>query len=87
MFISTVIFLLYFVQQDIAEQILNNAIKELAIEKGVKAVEDTWAVMSFQLHKHYKGIEERGYVLGIVDEIVQVLEDNSIDLQSMSASK
>ncbi|XP_058981464.1 dynein axonemal heavy chain 10-like [Musca domestica] len=73
--------------QEIAEQILNNAIKELAIEKGVKAVEDTWAAMSFKVHKHYKGSEERGYTLGAVDEIVQVLEDNSVNLQSMGASQ
>uniref|UniRef100_A0A1I8PAD1 Dynein-1, subspecies f n=1 Tax=Stomoxys calcitrans TaxID=35570 RepID=A0A1I8PAD1_STOCA len=73
--------------QEIAEQILNNAIKELAIEKGVKAVEDTWATMNFKVHKHYKGSEERGYTLGAVDEIAQVLEDNSMSLQSMGASQ
>lgn len=59
----------------------------MAIEKGVKAVEDTWAAMSFKVHKHYKGSEERGYTLGAVDEIVQVLEDNSVNLQSMGASQ
>lgn len=75
------------IQQEIAEQILNNAIKELAIEKGVKAVEDTWSVMNFKVHKHYKGIDERGYTLGAVDEIVQVLDDNSMNLQSMGASQ
>ncbi|KAI8122976.1 axonemal, Dynein heavy chain 10 [Lucilia cuprina] len=69
------------------QQILNNAIKELAIEKGVKAVEDTWAIMNFKVHKHYKGIEERGYTLGAVDDIIQVLDDNSMNLQSMGASQ
>ncbi|KAM7359342.1 dynein heavy chain at 89D isoform 2-T2 [Cochliomyia hominivorax] len=73
--------------QEIAEQILTNAIKEMAIEKGVKAVEDTWAIMSFKVHRHYKGNEERGYTLGAVDEIIQMLEDNSMNLQSMGASQ
>ncbi|XP_017478046.1 PREDICTED: dynein heavy chain 10, axonemal [Rhagoletis zephyria] len=73
--------------QEIAEQILNNAIKELAIERGVKAVEDTWATMAFKVHKHYKGNEDRGYTLGSVEEIVLTLEDNATNLQSMGASQ
>lgn len=43
--------------------------------------------MTFKVHKHYKGEEERGYILGSVEEIVQVLEDNSMNLQSMGASQ
>ena len=33
------------------------------------------------------GNEDRGYILGPVDELNQVLEDNMINLQSMSASQ
>ncbi|XP_011184312.3 dynein axonemal heavy chain 10 [Zeugodacus cucurbitae] len=73
--------------QEIAEQILNNAIKELAIERGVKAVEDTWATMAFKVHRHYKGTEDRGYTLGSVEEIIVTLEDNAMNLQSMGASQ
>ena len=73
--------------QEIAEQILNNAIKELAIERGVKAIEDTWATMAFKVNRHFKGMEERGYTLGAVDEIITVLDDNSMNLQSMAASQ
>lgn len=43
--------------------------------------------MSFKVHKHFKGNDERGYTLGAVDEIVQVLDDNSMNLQSMGASQ
>ncbi|SPP80284.1 dynein heavy chain 10, axonemal [Drosophila guanche] len=73
--------------QEIAEQILTNAIKELQIERGVRAVEETWAVMAFKVLRHYKGLEDRGWVLGPVDEISQMLEDNGMNLQSMGASQ
>ncbi|KAH8358423.1 hypothetical protein KR093_000053 [Drosophila rubida] len=73
--------------QEIAEQILTNAIKELQIERGVRAVEETWGNMNFKVVKHFKGMEDRGWILGPVDEITQVLEDNAMNLQSMGASQ
>lgn len=73
--------------QEIAEQILTNAIKELQIERGVQAVIDTWGNMNFKVVKHAKGSEDRGWILGPVDEITQVLEDNAMNLQSMGASQ
>lgn len=73
--------------QEIAEEIINNAIKELSIEKGVKNISEVWESMTFTVHKHYKGNEERGYTLGTVEEIMQVLEDNSMNLQGMAASQ
>nr|CAD7428945.1 unnamed protein product [Timema monikensis] len=73
--------------QEIAEQIINNAIKELSIEKGVKEIADTWTSMLFSIHKHIKGTDDRGYILGAVDEIMQALEDNSMNLQSMAGSQ
>lgn len=76
----------YFDDQEIAEAIVTNAIKELAIERGVKEVADNWDTMAFTTHKHTKGNEDRGYTLGAVDEIMQVLEDNFVTMQSMAAS-
>lgn len=73
--------------QDIAEEIINNAIKELSIEKGIKDIVDVWTKMEFILHKHSKGGEDRGFLLGTTDEIMQVLEDNSMNLQSMAGSQ
>ncbi|CAG9821168.1 unnamed protein product [Phaedon cochleariae] len=73
--------------QDMAEEIINNAIKELSIEKGVKEIADTWATITFNVHKHLKGNEDRGYIIGATDEIVQILEDNSMNLQSMAGSQ
>lgn len=73
--------------QEIAEEIINNAIKELSIEKGVRDIAEVWAVMNFTVFKHMKGNEDRGYILGPTDEIMQVLEDNAMNLQSMAGSQ
>ncbi len=37
--------------------------------------------------KYTKGTQERGFILGAVDEIIQALDDNTMSLQSMSASR
>ncbi|CAH1165598.1 unnamed protein product [Phyllotreta striolata] len=73
--------------QDTAEEIINNAVKELSIEKGVKEVADIWGSVNFIVHKHSKGLEDRGYLIGSTDDIMQILEDNSMNLQSMAGSQ
>ncbi|XP_072908128.1 dynein axonemal heavy chain 10 [Hemitrygon akajei] len=67
--------------------IVTAAIKELSIEKGVKEVVDTWENMKFTVQKYYKGTQDRGYILGSVDEILQILDDNAMNLQSMAGSR
>lgn len=37
--------------------------------------------------RYMKGTQERGHILGSVDEIVLSLDDNAMNLQSMSASR
>ena len=39
------------------------------------------------LTRYMKGTEERGFILGSVEEIVLTLDDNAMNLQSMSASR
>ncbi|CAG9765840.1 unnamed protein product [Ceutorhynchus assimilis] len=73
--------------QDIAEEIINNAIKELAIERGVMEIADTWKTVAFIVIKHLKGTDDRGFIIGATDEIMQILEDNSMNLQSMAGSQ
>ncbi|XP_051175007.1 dynein axonemal heavy chain 10 [Leptopilina boulardi] len=73
--------------QEIAKIIVNNAIRELAIERGVKEIAEIWTTMEFTVIKHYKGNEDRGFILAPIDELNQVLEDNMMNLQSMSASQ
>lgn len=72
--------------QEIAETIVNNAIKEMQIEKGVKDIKETWANVFFTVSKHYKGNEDRGYILLPVDEILTQLDNDSMSLQSMAGS-
>nr|CAH8856482.1 unnamed protein product [Trichobilharzia regenti] len=72
---------------DQISEIVSFAIKELSIEKGVKEVEETWQNLNFNVISYVKAGQNRGYVLGALDDIVQILEDNSMNLQSMASSK
>uniref|UniRef100_H3BAL0 Dynein axonemal heavy chain 10 n=1 Tax=Latimeria chalumnae TaxID=7897 RepID=H3BAL0_LATCH len=72
---------------DVIGDIVTSAVKELSIEKGVKDVVDTWENMKFTVQKYFKGTQERGYILGSVDDILQILDDNAMNLQSMAGSR
>ncbi|XP_069475795.1 dynein axonemal heavy chain 10 [Ambystoma mexicanum] len=63
------------------------AVKELSIEKGVKEIVDNWESMKFVVQKYVKGTQERGYILGAVDDFLQILDDNAMNLQSISGSR
>lgn len=41
--------------QEIAQSIVTNAVKELAIEKGVKEIADIWKNTEFTVIQHFKG--------------------------------
>ncbi|XP_043489632.1 dynein axonemal heavy chain 10 [Polistes fuscatus] len=73
--------------QEIAQSIVTNAIKELAIEKGVKEIAEIWKNTEFTVIRHFKGLEDRGFVLGPIDELNQILEDNMLNVSSMAASQ
>uniref|UniRef100_A0A8C4TE89 Dynein axonemal heavy chain 10 n=1 Tax=Erpetoichthys calabaricus TaxID=27687 RepID=A0A8C4TE89_ERPCA len=72
---------------NVISEIVTSAVKELGIEKGVKEVLETWDNMKFAILRYFKGTQERGYILGSVDEILQILDDNAMNLQSMSGSR
>eukprot|EP00062_Callorhinchus_milii_P021625 gi/632978548/ref/XP_007905975.1/ PREDICTED: dynein heavy chain 10, axonemal [Callorhinchus milii] len=72
---------------DVIGEIVTSAVKELSIEKGVKDVVETWESMKFTVQRYYKGTQERGHILGSVDDILQILDDNAMNLQSMSGSR
>jgi dynein heavy chain len=55
--------------------------------KGVKEVIDTWDKLKFDVIKYVKGNQDRGYIIGAVDEVMQTLDDNTMSLQGMSASR
>eukprot|EP00767_Chilomastix_cuspidata_P004259 gnl/Chilomastix_cuspidata/4391.p1 GENE.gnl/Chilomastix_cuspidata/4391~~gnl/Chilomastix_cuspidata/4391.p1 ORF type:complete len:5137 (+),score=567.95 gnl/Chilomastix_cuspidata/4391:1094-15412(+) len=68
--------------------ITNSALKELAIEKGINEIAETWGKIQLPLviYKNSQG-NNRGYILKSLDEILQALEDNTMGLQSMSSSR
>jgi dynein heavy chain len=68
-------------------ELVSGAMKELSIEKGLREIEQTWKGQKFSIVKYTKGSEERGYILGSVDDIITSLDDNAMTLQSMSASR
>lgn len=61
--------------------------QELAIERGVKDIQDTWASIAFTVARHFNRGEDRGYTLNPCDEISVKLDDDAMTLQSMAASQ
>lgn len=55
--------------------------------QGVKEIVETWENMKFTVQRYFKGTQERGFILGSVDEITQILDDNAVNLQSISGSR
>ena len=72
---------------DVISEITNAATKELTIESELKKVGDVWKDQKFTLAKYMKNGEERGWVLRATEEIILLLEDMSLNLQSMMASR
>uniref|UniRef100_A0AAY5K1P1 AAA+ ATPase domain-containing protein n=1 Tax=Esox lucius TaxID=8010 RepID=A0AAY5K1P1_ESOLU len=71
----------------VVSEIVTSAVKELSIEKAMKELVDTWENMKFSVQRYFKGTQERGSILGAVDEILQNLDDNAMNLQSMAGSR
>ncbi|POI32185.1 hypothetical protein CIB84_004063, partial [Bambusicola thoracicus] len=72
---------------DIINEIVGTAVKELSVEKGMKDIAETWEQLKFTVQMYFKGTEKRGFILGSVDEILEILDDNSVNLQSILGSR
>lgn len=72
---------------DVIGDIVTSAVKELGIEKGVKGVVETWENMKFNVQPYFKGTQERGSILGAVDEILLNVDNDAMNLQSMAGSR
>ncbi|CAM9556184.1 unnamed protein product [Bubo scandiacus] len=72
---------------DVISEIVGTAVKELSIEKGVKEIAETWEHLKFTVQMYFKGTEKRGFILGSVDEILEILDDNNVNLQSVLSSR
>ncbi|CAL9696600.1 unnamed protein product [Knipowitschia caucasica] len=67
--------------------IVTSAVKELSIEKGVKAVVDSWQRMSFSMQSYSKGNTEHRSIIGSVEEVQLSVDNDSMNLQSMADSR
>lgn len=72
---------------DAIGDMVGGAMKELSIENAINEVETTWKNLRFTVVKYTKGSEDRGQILGAVDDIIVTLDDNAMSLQSMTASR
>eukprot|EP00702_Spironucleus_salmonicida_P008256 EST49547.1 Dynein heavy chain [Spironucleus salmonicida] len=74
--------------KDAISDIVIGAQKELQIESDLAKIAEIWTQTRLPIQKftNSKG-KERGYVLRSLDEIMLIIEDNSMSLQSMSSSK
>jgi dynein heavy chain len=68
-------------------EMVGGAMKELSIENALREIEHNWKNLRFTVLKYSKGADDRGYILGSIDEITTALDDNAMSLQSMNASK
>ncbi|KAJ6635868.1 Dynein axonemal heavy chain 10 [Pseudolycoriella hygida] len=73
--------------QAIAEEIVNYAVKEFAIERDLSEITKVCDGLRFTVAKYFKGSHQKGYILGAVDEVTAAMEDNIMTLQSMVASQ
>lgn len=55
--------------------------------QGVKEITETWENMKFTVQEYFKGTEKRGFILGSVEEILETLDDNNVNLQSILGSR
>lgn len=53
----------------------------------MKEVVTTWEMMKFSVVTYFKGTQERGFVLGAVDEILLTVDNDALNLQSMAGSR
>jgi len=66
---------------------VTEATKEVQIEKGIEEVETNWKSQELTLYKYERDGVDRGQCLRATEDISLILDDNLMNLSSMSASK
>ncbi|KAF7256044.1 hypothetical protein EG68_05470 [Paragonimus skrjabini miyazakii] len=72
---------------DVISTVVNNAQREVIIERNLEEIKNIWLEMKFLLTSYTKCNKEPCYVLGSVDEPTQCMEDHMMSLQSIGASR
>ena len=68
------------------QKITTSAVKEQTIETEIKKLYDSWKVQRFDIAPYKKDGKDRTFVLKSTDEILLILEDMTLNVQSMLAS-
>eukprot|EP00966_Prymnesium_polylepis_P043374 1006383-Prymnesium_polylepis.1 len=66
--------------------ICSGAGKQLTIETGINQIADVWRVQRFDVIRYMKGTQQRGLILRSTEEIQHTLEDQMMNLSSMTSS-
>ena len=69
------------------EEIINEAVQEAKIDNELGKIDAIWRACSLQLSKYKKDGQDRGYVLRPAEEIKLELDDNMLNLQTISGSR
>ena len=67
--------------------ILRADVVSVFVVQGVKEVEETWGQLKFNILKYIKGTSDRGWIVGAVDEVLQILDDNAMQLQGETSTQ
>lgn len=55
--------------------------------QAMKEITETWENVKFPVEAYTKGTETRGFILGNIEEILETLDDNNVNLQSILSSR
>lgn len=69
------------------EELINEASQEAKIENELNKIDATWRSNSLGLGKYKKDGQDRGYVLRPAEDIKLELDDNMLNLQTISGSR
>ncbi|MCL4419561.1 dynein heavy chain domain-containing protein, partial [Patescibacteria group bacterium] len=69
------------------EDIINEAVQEGKIENELAKIEAAWRNNALSVVKYKKDGQDRGYVLRAADDLKLELEDNMLNLQTISGSR
>lgn len=75
---------------DVIGEVTTTAMKELSIEKGIQENSEIWSKMRFTVVVYKRSptaAEERCLILSGIDEILTILDDNKMKLQTLSSSR
>lgn len=69
------------------EDIINEAVQEAKIENELAKIDAAWRNHSLSITKYKKDGQDRGFVLRAADDLKLELEDNMLNLQTISGSR